>query len=58
MSVSGASAVASYAASQQAQSLTAHNRRSSVSDVQMQGADAAAALSPTGKTGRKLDITA
>jgi hypothetical protein len=58
MTVSGPSAAASYAASQQAQSLTAHKRRHSVSDVQMQNTSAASALSPTGKTGRTLDITA
>jgi hypothetical protein len=58
MTVSGAAAAASNAASQQAQSLTAHKRRHSISDVPMQGTSAASALSPTGKTGRTLDITA
>jgi hypothetical protein len=58
MTVSGASAAASYAASQQAQSLTAHKRRSSVAEVKMQSADAASTSSPTGKTGRTVDIAA
>jgi hypothetical protein len=58
MTASGVSAAASYAASQQAQSLTAHKRRHAVSDVPMQSTSAASALSPTGKSGRTLDITA
>jgi hypothetical protein len=58
MTVSGVSAAASYAASQQAQSLTAHKRRQSVSDIPAQSTSAASALSPTGKSGRTLDITA
>ena len=60
MTVSGASAASSYAISQQAQSITQpkRGRHPSVSDVEMQGANAASTSSPSGKAARKIDITA
>jgi len=62
MTLSGASAAGSYAMSQQAQSITQQHKRARhpVSEVQMQGANAAAMSGPTdnGKAGLKVDITA
>jgi hypothetical protein len=60
MTVSGASAASSYAISQQAQSIAQpkRGRHPSVSDVEMQGANAASPASPSGKAAHKVDITA
>jgi hypothetical protein len=63
MTVSGGSAASSYLASQQVPSITQHKRgrHPSISDVEMQGANAAGAsgsASPSGKAGRRVDITA
>ena len=63
MTVFGASAASSYAIGQQAQSITQpkRGRHPSVSDVDMQGADAAntsSPASPSRNAGRKVDITA
>jgi hypothetical protein len=58
MTVSGASAAGAYLASQPAQSISQHKRHRPISEVEMQGANAAGASGPTGNTGRKVDITA
>jgi hypothetical protein len=58
MALSGVSAPSTYAASQQVQPPTQQKHRPSISEVDMQSASAASALSPTGKTGHKVDITA
>jgi hypothetical protein len=63
MTVSGASAASSSLASQQVPSITQHKRgrHPSISNVEMQGANAAGTsgpASPSGKARHKVDITA
>jgi hypothetical protein len=64
MNVSGASVAGSSALSQQVQQSITHHTRSrypSIGDVHMQSANAASAPSsgsPSGKVGRKVDISA
>jgi hypothetical protein len=57
MTVSGAAPNPS-ASSQQILPLTPHKRRPSISDVDMQSANAASTPRANGKTGSKVDITA